>query len=79
MLAAMEADVLDETQPLFIRAYAAYRLLRHWGSLRFDDTSGLAPNGVERRARGAFGLLKRSKTSGADKAVSSDRPGQVAS
>ena len=27
-----------------IWSYAFYRCLRHWASLRFDDTSGLAPS-----------------------------------
>ena len=70
VLAAIEGDVLNEEHPLYFRAYAAYRLLRHWGRLRFDDTSGLSPAAMERRVRGWFGLLRRTKTSGADKAVS---------
>ena len=59
--------MLDSTLPLFHRAYAWYRLTRHWASLRFHDTSGMPPATMARRARGLVGVLERTKTSGADK------------
>ena len=61
---------MDESLPLFHRAYGWYRCFRHWASLRFDDTTALVPQTLERRTRGVFGLLKKTKTSGADKKVS---------
>ena len=67
VLEALETAVGDTDLPLFRRGYAWYRLLRHWACLRFDDTAGLAPDSLERRARGVYGLLKRTKTSGPDK------------
>ena len=69
ILAAMEREVLDCARPLFIRAYAWYRLLRHWCSLRFDDTNGLSPAALQKRARGVRGVLTRTKTSGGDKSM----------
>ena len=67
LLAPLEATVRDASLPRFTRAYAWYRLLRHWASLRFHDTSGMPPSLLTRRARGLHGLIERSKTSGADK------------
>ena len=67
LLAAIEKVVVDETVPLFIRAYGWYRLLRHWTAMRFDDGNGLHPSSLTLRARGLVGLLTRTKTSGADK------------
>ena len=59
VLEALEHAVLDEERPTFQRAYAWYRLFRHWASLRFGDTSFLNPATLERRARGVFGLLRQ--------------------
>ena len=67
MKEALERTVVNEELPVFHRAYAWYRLVRHWASLRFDDTSGLPPSTLERRSRGLYGVLERTKTSGADK------------
>ena len=67
VLAALEHEVNDPEARLFQRAYAWYRLLRHWASLRFDDTAGLPPCTLQRRTRGIFGLLRRTKTSGPGK------------
>ena len=65
----MEREVLDCARPLFIRAYAWHRLLRHWCSLRFDDTNGLSPAALQKRARGVRGVLTRTKTSGGDNSM----------
>ena len=70
VLRALELAVLNEELPAFHRAYAWYRLFRHWASLRFDDTSGLSPESLVRRARGVSGILRQTKTSGPDKKVS---------
>ena len=67
MLAAIERYILDPAEPLFCRAYGSYRLTRHWASLRFSDTLGLAPGHLVAKARGFSGSLTRTKTSGADK------------
>ena len=63
-----EETVMDESRPLYHRAFATFRLLGHWASLRDDDTQGLAPQSLEMRARGLVGLLERTKTSGPGKA-----------
>ena len=67
LLEALELAVGDTQLPLSRRGYAWNRLFRHWASLRFDDTAGLAPETLQRRARGVYGLLKQTKTSGPDK------------
>ena len=51
LLAAMERYVLDSSQPLYCRAHGSYRLTRHWASLRFSDTLGLAPCHLTAKAR----------------------------
>ena len=48
-LDALERVVEDEALPAFHRAYAWYRLFRHWASLRFGDTTFLNPSTLERR------------------------------
>ena len=70
LLAALEDVVNELDRPVFHRCYAWYRLFRHWASLRFDDTSGLSPASLTRRARGVRGVLRRTKTSGPDKQIS---------
>ena len=67
LVVAFEKVVLDTSRPRFQRAFAAFRLLRHWASLRWDDTQGLAPRSLERMARGVAGVLERTKTSGPGK------------
>ena len=69
LLADLEDLVAQEDLPVFQRAFAAFRLLRHWASLRWDDTQGLSPSSLERRARGVVGLLERTKTSGPGKVI----------
>ena len=66
---ALERRVVDPEASLYSRFYAWTKLLRHWCSLRWDDTNGIRPEELQRRARGVAGLLERSKTSGPDKAT----------
>ena len=44
--------------------------MRHWASLRWDDTQGIKPESLERRARGIAGTLERTKPSGPGKSIS---------
>jgi hypothetical protein len=67
VLAALERVVLNSELPDYHRAFAGFRLLRHWSSLRWDDTQGLPPSSLEERARGVTGTLDRTKTSGRGK------------
>ena len=67
VLAALEEVVLNPQLPAYHRAFAGFRLLRHWASLRWDDTQGLPPGSFETRARGIAGTLDRTKTSGRGK------------
>ena len=67
LVAHLERVVLDLRRPAYQRAFAWYRLVRHWSSLRFDDTLGLSPQAIQRRARGLMAILRRTKTSGPDK------------
>ena len=48
---ALEHVVVDETERLYIRAYAWYKLMRHWGALRWEDTRHLRPETFQVRAR----------------------------
>ena len=70
VLVALEQRVAQESKPLFIRAYAWYRLLRHWCSLRYSDAEGCSPQSLRTRARGVYGFLERTKTTGSDKDAS---------
>ena len=67
MLAALERTVLNPNLTAYHRAFEGFRLLRHWCSLRWDDTQGLSPSPLEERARGVTGTLDRTKTSGQGK------------
>ena len=69
LLEALEKVVVDDSIPLYVRAYNWYRLMRHWASIRFSDTAGLPPGTLSRRARGLTGSLTQTKTSGADKSA----------
>ena len=71
LLAAFESLVSDDTAKLFHRGYAWFKFLRHWTSMRWDDTQGLSPMCLERRARGVYGVLERTKTSGPGKHLGS--------
>ena len=67
VLAALERTVLSSELTDYHRAFAGFRLLRHWSSLRWDDTQGLPPSSLEGQARGVTGTLDRAKTSGRGK------------
>ena len=69
VVVALEGFVNDEARPGYQRAFAGFRLLRHWASLRWDDTQGLPPHSFERRARGLEARLDRTKASGKGKQV----------
>ena len=69
LLTAFERMVVDESAELYPRAFAWYRIFRHWSSLRWDDTQALAPHSLQRRARGVVGSLERTKTSGPGKTI----------
>ena len=51
LVAVLEKVVVDVSRPSFHRAYAWYRCVRHWASMRFDDTAGLAPSSLTMRVR----------------------------
>ena len=70
LLVALEQEVSEESKPLFIRAYAWYRLLRHSCILRYSDTKGCSPQSLRTRARGVYGVLELTKTTGSDNGVS---------
>ena len=69
LLVALEHVVADSKQAPYKRLYAWVLLLRHWASLRWDDTLGLHPGVFKKRARGLLGVLERTKVSGPDKKV----------
>ena len=51
VVAALERAVLNTALPNYNRAFAGFRLLRHWSSLRWDDTQGLPPSSLDGWAR----------------------------
>ena len=67
LLEKLETTVSTPGCPRYHRGYARITLLRHWSSLRWDDSQGLPPATLERRARGVSGLLEWTKTSGPGK------------
>ena len=68
ILRAMEAVVVGG-DPAFVRLYSWTRLLHHWTPMRWDDTMGVNPSLLARRARDFVGLLERTKVSGPDRKV----------
>ena len=64
-----ERTVLDEDLPRFARAYAWFRLMKLWGCMRFDDTTGLAFDSLIMQPFGLEGELRKTKTSGPGKRV----------
>ena len=69
ILATLENVVVDVQEVPFARFFAWTRLVRHWTSLRCDDTAGIRPSGFREMARGLAGKLERTKTSGPGKTV----------
>ena len=53
------------TRTAMLCAQASWcRLVRHWVSLRFDDTLAVKPSSLEVRGKGLSGVPERTKTSG---------------
>ena len=74
MLIKLENMVMNESLPLYHRAYAWLKLVCFWGSLRGDDITWLRAETL--RYVGGFGLqgeLRRSKSTGPGKNASPDR------
>jgi hypothetical protein len=65
---ALERHVVDLQEPEYTRMYAWWRLLKVYGTLRFDDHRGLLPESLELGTEGLVGKLARTKTSGRGKA-----------
>ena len=62
---AFEQLVMSDVALGYVRMYAWFRLVKVWGSLRFDDHRGALPKLLEFSAAGLMGTLVRTKTSGA--------------
>ena len=58
LVGALEKVVMDEATPLYTRAYAWFKLLRHWCALRWEDTRHLRPDSFQIRARGIYAQLE---------------------
>ena len=69
VVVSWEKAVLDEDLPRFARAYAWFRLMKLWGCMRFDDTTGLAFDSIVIHSFGLEGELRKTKTSGPGKKV----------
>ncbi len=68
-LIRLESMVTDETQYLWHRAYAWWKLAQSWAALRFDDHGGMSPSNVSLTREGLEFDLTRTKTTGCGKKV----------
>ncbi len=64
-----EMMVTDSTEPRWLRAYAAWKLMQAWGVLRFGDHRGLAPADISVSDGQIMMVLRKSKTTGPGKKV----------
>ena len=64
MLVAMELLVADSSAPVALRIGAWLRLLKVYGTLRWDDLQRVRPEQLEMRTYGLVGRLLRTKTIG---------------
>jgi hypothetical protein len=69
MLGALECQVMCQGAPLGTRVISWTRLLKVYGTMRWDDLLRLRPRDVDLRAAGLSGRLSQTKTSGAGKKV----------
>ncbi|CAE8608117.1 unnamed protein product [Polarella glacialis] len=69
MMVSMELIVACGDFPLYYRAFAWYKLVKVWASLRSDDCLGLRPCLLKAVAGGVQFLLERTKTSGPGRRV----------
>ena len=59
---AMEAAVMDEEMPVYKRVFTWYKLVRIWGSLRFDDALHVRPEALTLDEHGLSLVVHSSKT-----------------
>ena len=69
VLGALECKVMCPLAPLGVRVVAWARLLKVYGTMRWDDLQRLRPRDVHLRGGGLVGRLSQTKTSGAGKKV----------
>ena len=66
---ALELYVVESRHPLVLRVFAWMRLLKVYGSMRWDDLQRMRPSNVDLRDIGFVGKLTRTKTTGAGRKV----------
>jgi hypothetical protein len=69
VIGALECKVMSTSAPLGVRVMAWCRLLKVFGTMRWDDLQRLCPKDVHLRTGGLVGRLSQTKTSGAGKKV----------
>ncbi len=69
VLLALEVFVCDESQPAGLRVWAWGRLVKAYGTLRWDDLQRVRPDRLALRSAGLTATLTRTKTTGAGKKV----------
>ena len=69
VIGALECKVMNPSAPLGVWVVAWARLVKVYGTLRWDDLQRLRPGDVHLRAGGLVGRLSQTKTSGAGKKV----------
>ena len=72
VIGAIELAIGDTSLPLYVRAFAFYKLVKFWTASRSGDMAGLCPSwpsSLRLTAHGLVGTLDRTKTSGPGKRV----------
>ena len=69
IIGATELAIADASLPLYMRAFAFYKLLRLWSASRASDLEGLDPSSLKMSTHGLSGVLDRTKTSGPGKRI----------
>jgi hypothetical protein len=64
-----EMLVIDVDEPLWLRGFAAWKLLQAWCAFRHDDHRGAAPHDIEEEDGAYVFVLRRTKTTGRGKKV----------
>ena len=67
LTACREEYVLDPDRPLYRRAYAWWKNVQSWSTLRFGNQDGLRPAALRFSEGNLRGELRKTKTTGADK------------
>ena len=71
VIAGLEKLVVSQSAAPYVRIFAWWICLQHWGTLRFSDHRGIFPSSARFRGIDCSTVLSHSKTLGKDKQVQS--------